>query len=94
DKYYIPEYKIISFFKALEKNEDLIEPLVQFLEDARSETDNLYPDEFLIYLLIFRSFFLITTNQESICQLYFKNRRRLYQHPAELTSRLLSEYED
>lgn len=61
DKYYIPEYKIIAFFKAIEKNKDIVEPLVQFLAEARSEIDNLYTSEFLVILLIFRSFFQIST---------------------------------
>lgn len=61
DKYYIPEYKIVAFIEALNKNEDLIEPLIRFLEEARVEIDNHYSEEFIIILLIFRSFFQIST---------------------------------
>jgi len=62
DKYYIPKYKIIVFLTALRRNKRLIENLVQFLENERSSIDNFYTEEFLIILLIFRSFFQINTN--------------------------------
>ena len=82
DKYFIPEYKIIAFFKAVEKNKDLVESIVKFLAETRSEINNLYSDEFLVILLIFRSSFQIGTKylgdvisspENSILKRFFKS---------------------
>lgn len=62
DKYYIPENKIIAFFKAVQRNSTLLENIVQFLKNELSGVNNFYTEEFLVVLLTFRSFFQINTN--------------------------------
>ena len=61
DKFYIPEFKIFAFFKAIQQNIAELEKFKNYLSKGRDGVNGHYSDEFLVVALIFRSFFQIST---------------------------------